>query len=161
MEFQDPLICFRGIKSLIWWLEAVRDVVILVDVDINGIYSVIEEKAKPQIYIIWTVALTKDQQESFVNLVRQDWCREEYGTLLQYLHNQKEVSKNTCQSLLSNEDLKEMGQESTSSLDDNRDLQEHNCRLFELSGETKLGVNSLGEIESIHTSWPSLRDEPE
>lgn len=157
VEFQDPLICFRGIKSLIWWLEAVRDAVILVDVDINEIYSVFDEKAKPQIYIIWTLALTKGQQESFVNLGRQDWWREEYRKLLQHLCNQKETSKNTCQSFLGNEDLKEMGQDSSSSLDANRDLQEH----FGLSGETKLEVNSLGEIDSIHTSWQSPRDEPE
>lgn len=157
VEFQDPLICFRGIKSLIWWLEAVRDAVILVDVDINEIYSVFDEKAKPQIYIIWTLALTKGQQESFVNLGRQDWWREEYRKLLQHLCNQKEISKNTCQSFLGNEDLKEMGQDSSSSLDANGDLQEH----FGLSGETKLEVNSLGEIDSIHTSWQSPRDEPE
>jgi hypothetical protein len=161
VEFQDPLICFRGIKSLIWWLEAVRDAVILVDVDINEIYSVIEAKAKPQIYIIWTVALTKDQQESFVNLGRQDWWSEEYRALLQHLHNQKEISKNTCQSFLANGNLKERGQDSSPCLDDNGDIQEHSSRFFGLSVETKLEVNSLGEIDSIHTSWHSLRDEPE
>jgi len=52
VEFQDTLMCFRGIKSLILWLETVRDAVILVDVDINEIYSVFKAKAKPQIYII-------------------------------------------------------------------------------------------------------------
>jgi hypothetical protein len=36
--------------SLIWWLEAVRDAVILVDVDINEIYSVIEAKGDHKLF---------------------------------------------------------------------------------------------------------------
>eukprot|EP01018_Ginkgo_biloba_P011870 Gb_19529 [translate_table: standard] len=91
VEFQDPVICFRGLKSLIWWLESLSAAPI--SMDVNEIYS--ENQAtnfsKPQIHIVWTVVFTDYQERSSM----QDSWRGNYMALLQDLHNLKESINNS------------------------------------------------------------------